>query len=620
MKKFYTLLCLALTGLLAFSASAAQITINFNVDDPARVAIEIEYEAVQGLVAGDNPLTFDAYSTVKISAVNGATLESVTEENGLYTPYISGNSTTMYPGANLDGARFLIVTKGSEDVRTASLKLDVDKASAIKAVFDETSYEPELSDGANTVKYDPVKEKTLKIYSSVSAQMPLYSVTLEGATTGSLSQRGNVWFLALPTDGTLSVKSQFPDKDCTVSFAFSEGAEGFVKKVTKDSADGETVEIKDGKAVVKAGSVLFIHGDTDNFLLSEYTVDGDQLDFSSPQRLLVKDADIALSFTARAYAAFTATVTVENPEAILARYGSNMTPGATIELIPGDNTVNLNENRNSLLFVPADAHDFRILSATLNGDPVEPNYSGHIQMSDLRAGDKIVLTTETIVRDINAVVYLDNADENMWTLKDAFGKEIQLSTGYNHLKICAEDNPLSLCEGYGMPYVYANDEPVASSGSFFSKAYKFSLAEGGVAKIYVDTDDEPAFHALSFKGEAFADVDVLLDEITPLTQALGYEVLVGTKVEIAPKDGKKITAKLDDTDLEPADGKYSFIVSGPHTITLQPDGSTGIDSIDATVPAERVIYNLQGIRVKASDASALPAGLYIVDGVKTLVK
>ncbi len=169
MKKFYTLLCLALTGLLAFSASAAQITINFNVDDPARVAIEIEYEAIQGLVAGDNPLTFDAYSTVKISAVNGATLESVTEENGLYTPYISGNSTTMYPGANLDGARVLIATKGSEDVRTASLKLDVDKASAIKAVFDETSYEPVLSDGANTVKYDPVKEKTLKIYSSVSA-------------------------------------------------------------------------------------------------------------------------------------------------------------------------------------------------------------------------------------------------------------------------------------------------------------------------------------------------------------------------------------------------------------------------------------------------------------------
>lgn len=619
MKKLYTLVCLTLAGLLASVASAAPITVTFNVDNPDRVCLEIEY-AEQPLVTGDNAITFDAYSSVQITTKNGAVLESVTEENGLYSPSIWDNKVSMYPGANLDGARFIIVTKGSEDVRTASLSVDVDKASAIKAVFDETSYEASLADGLNTVKYDPEKEKTLKIYSSVSAQVPLYSVTLDGATTGEVSQKGNVYYVSLPCDGTVVIRSQFPDKDCKVSFNFSDDGEGFVTKVTGDTPDGESLDISTGEVVVSAGRVLYIHGDNENFLLTSYKVDGYDANFSSPQRLIVRDADVNVSISAVRYRRFPVTITVDNPSAISARHGSTLYPGAEIDLVAGENTVEINENRNSLLFEASDPHEFKIVSATVNGIAVEPNYDGKVQIADLAEGDVISISTAAIVRDIHAVVYLDNADENLWTLKDAFGNAIELSTGYNHLMLCAEDNPLSLCDGYGMPYVYANDEPVASSGSFFSKSYKFNLSEGGVAKIYVDCDDEPAFHALTFSEEGFEAVDVLADEITPITDRAGYEVLAGTKVEITPKEGNTVSVRLDGNDLESTDGKYVFTVSGPHNIELTREGTSGIEGIEATTKPAGVIYNLQGMRIKAAGTADLPAGLYIIDGVKTLVK
>ena len=618
MKKLYALLGIMLAALFAMKANA--ITITFNVDNPDNVSLEIEY-AEMPLVAGDNPFTFDAYSSVKISAKNGANLVSVKEENGLYDPYLYNNSVSMYPGSTLDGARFIIITKGAEEIRTASLKVNVDKASAVKAVFDETQFEANLADGENTVKYDPENEKTLKIYSSVSAQMPLYKVTLDGATTGSLSQRNNVYFLSLPTDGTLNILSQFPDKDCKVNFTFNEGGQDFVTKVCKDNTDGEELDIAGGSFTVKAGTVLYIYGNTDDYLLSSYAVDGTVLDFHSPQRLIVSDNDVNVNFTATAYAKFNVTVSVDDPEAIVAHIGSFMSLGQEVVLAAGDNTVTVNENRNSLVFEPANVRDYSIASVTLNGVAIESNYAGNVQVADLAANDKIVITTNKVVRDIHTVIYLDNADENMWDLKDASGSNIPLATGYNHIMLAEADNPLTLCQGYGMPYVYANDEPVEASGSMFNKSYKFSLSQGSVAKIYVAADEEPAFHALTFTGNGFALADVLADEITPVTIAAGYEVLDGTKIDITAKKGKKIYAKLDGEDLAAGeDGKYSFTVSSNHNIELTDDETTAVADVDIYLPAAAVIYTLQGIRVKAADVNSLPAGLYIVNGVKTLVK
>ncbi|MDE6276606.1 MAG: hypothetical protein K2M06_00680 [Muribaculaceae bacterium] len=614
MKKIYTFMMALIALLLPLAADAATVTLN--IDDPSRVAIEVNREPYAGtLVAGDNTIE-SFYITVK--ATPGNVLLAVDWENGSYTIPVENNEASF--GTFTQGAKYFIKTKSAAEAQSSVVKLDIDKASAVRASIDETSRMLELKDGLNEIKYDPQTEKTVKIYSAVSAQMPLYSVTIEGGMS-RLEQRGNVYFLSLPCEGTVKVVSQYPDKDCKINFSFTPGSEGFLKKVTLDSSTGEEVPVVNGTATVKAGSVVYLHGDKENYLLYSYKVDDYDISFSDPQRLLVLDKDINVSFDAAKYVEFNISLTIDRPEAIIARYGSTLYPGEVFALEAGENTVVLNENKNSILIAPADAHNYRIVSVKHEGMDIEPNYDGKYQIADLASGDKVVITTEAIVRELHAVIYLDNADENLWTLKDASGAEIALHSGYNHLMVCAEDNPFSLTDGYGIPYVFVNDEEVNYSGSMFSKTYRFNLVDGSVAKIYVDTDDAPDFHALTFSQEGFQAVDVLADEMTPITRHAGYEVLAGTKVQITPHADMKVSAKLDGEDLEAdEDGKFAFTVSGPHNIELVAEPTSGIAGIEAAPAEAGAIFNLQGMRLRGADLKTLPAGLYIVDGRKVLVK
>ena len=52
------------------------------------------------------------------------------------------------------------------------------------------------------------------------------------------------------------------------------------------------------------------------------------------------------------------------------------------------------------------------------------------------------------------------------------------------------------------------------------------------------------------------------------------------------------------------------------------DGSTGINKVKAenTIHASKGIYNINGVRLNATSADELPAGLYIIDGKKVVVK
>ena len=52
------------------------------------------------------------------------------------------------------------------------------------------------------------------------------------------------------------------------------------------------------------------------------------------------------------------------------------------------------------------------------------------------------------------------------------------------------------------------------------------------------------------------------------------------------------------------------------------DGTTGINKVKAenTIHASKGIYNINGVRLNATSADELPAGLYIIDGKKVVVK
>ena len=78
MKKFYSLLLLAVAGLLSFSASA-QVNLTIKVDDPSKVVVSTGYSerTPLELVAGENPITVAYYEQLNFEAVDGYLLDKV---------------------------------------------------------------------------------------------------------------------------------------------------------------------------------------------------------------------------------------------------------------------------------------------------------------------------------------------------------------------------------------------------------------------------------------------------------------------------------------------------------------------------------------------------------------
>jgi len=618
MRKIYTLCVLLLISLMYSAASA--FTITFNVDNPDNVRIEVSYSEIE-LQAGDNPVEFaSSYTSIEISGKNGCKVTATAPDGTLInTDYFFFSSEALYGGKTIT-----VTSQTPEEFRTGTVNVNIDKASAVKIGVQKSSssvsYYPELTDGDNTIYYEPDVDKMLRIYSSVSAQVPLYSVTVVNGTTVPVLLN-NVYEIPLPCDGDVVVRSVFPEQACTVTLNMTEGIEGFVKKITKDTPDGEEVDFSSGSFSVNAGTVLYIYGNSDDYLLSSYMVDGEEVPFSSPQRLIVVDKDITLSFDGFKYNQYDITINVDNPSYIVARFGTKLDPGAEIPLDAGTNIVSVSENNPFILITVSDAHDYKITSLKCNDVSVEPDYSGTYTVEARNAADAIEISTAEIVRDLKAVVYLDEANGD-FKLVDSFGYEVKLNTGYNHIYFCKEDTPFKLSPtGFynTSAFVYSNDQVVSDNGGFGSgRVYSINASDGSVVKIFAVASEEPQWYTVNFDGSGFDDVDVIADEIRPVADRVGFETLVATKIEIVPKDGKVIeSVTVDGEPLTASDGKYEFTVSGNHSVMFS--STTAIHEIQAEDAVVKSVYNLQGIRVNKA-ADQLPAGIYIINGKKVLVK
>ena len=115
-----------------------------------------------------------------------------------------------------------------------------------------------------------------------------------------------------------------------------------------------------------------------------------------------------------------------------------------------------------------------------------------------------------------------------------------------------------------------------------------------------------------------ADGSIAFGENEPVSLVLGgfIEATAGINPETSHISGGILTADID----------VMWINSGgdapvPIYVRFVSDGTSGIDGVTVQpAKAARGIYTISGRRVNATDTTALPAGLYIVDGKKTLVK
>lgn len=619
MKKSYLQIIMTLLAfILPFGTEAAKVTFNF--DDPSRINFYFnnygDYKLYEGdLVPGDNVI--ECYN-IKISAKEGYILDKVLMTNDTWAQDypIEINNNSCENGFFSD-SYVKVITKVQEEAQTESLVMNVDKASAVTVSVTETGRIINLVDGTNTITYDPSTEKQLKVYNSLSANLPLYSVTAPNSQS-SVVKNGNIYNVNLPCTGPVNVVSQYPKKDCYINFTFAPGSEGFVKKITKDTSDGEEVQMVDNKVKVNAGTIVYIHGNTDDYNITSFTVDGSSVSWEDPFRIIVLEKDVNVAISSTKYMEAVVYITVEDASMVMARYGSIMYPGEEIKLVNGKNEVSINANKNVMFFDTANPTLYKLVKVTVDGEELESAYDGKMPTDYLYGGENIVVTAEKRVRDLEAVVYLDDEAAMDWNFVSIINQKYDLTSGYNRIKFCEDDNPFIIKGGKNSIYVYLDDDDVKG----FDSGYMVNLGKGSVLKIFAAKESEPQFYTLTFAEKGFDNVSIKADEVNIVKQRLGYQYLEDTKIEITPTDTQVKGVTLDGEALKAGEGNvYTFKVSGAHNIEFVTDenpdaGVEGIEAEDGFV----VIYNLNGLRVNPDKLNECPSGVYIINGKKVFLK
>ena len=92
---------------------------------------------------------------------------------------------------------------------------------------------------------------------------------------------------------------------------------------------------------------------------------------------------------------------------------------------------------------------------------------------------------------------------------------------------------------------------------------------------------------------------------------------------VATIDGEQKIVKGSTNSTLPATCAYftnSGTMEDAYAIRLEGEEITGINAINNGVAEDGAVYNLQGVKVSDTSMKNLPAGLYIMNGKKFIIK
>ncbi len=503
---------------------------------------------------------------------------------------------------------FRIRTSASTDARSAACTVNIDEPSRV--LLKRKGEVVDLVPGANTVKFDRNTEAEIEIE---PVGKPLYRVT-----KGDTEIKTDYRYIIPVTDGdVINIEANYPDTPCAVKFVLiGNGASDFITEVDVDGRPEFNWRDKD--FTVKCGTELKLKGNTNEYEVLSFTINGKSAMFSNPTTILItEDAD--LIFQVRKYASFLMTINVDDPSHVTA-YRGHVGNNDPFVLEAGDNVVEVTRNTPIVSFVPAEGYYIETL--VVNDDEYADDELNVIpvRVGMLTDDDVIALTTKAIVRDLKAMIYIENleASADYFTLKRSDLSVVEgLHEGYNELAFYTRDNLFRFETGGPVDaHFYVNGQVQEPAPGGFT--YTPELTDGDVVKVYFG--DEPATHTVTFNvPESLVDgVNVVTDHTTPVSALSDLSVLHNSHIMISlPKDADA-TVRLDNKALEPdAKGTYSFAAVNDHVVHIDAS-STGIEDVTAPAADARV-YNLQGIPVATSD-QPLPAGVYIIGGKKVMIK
>lgn len=615
MVKFYKSVMALMLSIVALAANAVNITIN--VDNPDRVKVSIAYEE-KNIVAGDNSFSVDEYTQVVIEAKAGALLQSVARTSDGSSEYVTNmTSCNLYVSSYNEGETWTVTSGLESDIRSGVCHVTVDDASKVRIQRSGTYSEVTLSDGLNEVRYIPGTETQLMIASSAYGT-PLYKVTHNGAT---IEPQYNTWYVDLIGNDEIEILANYPDIDIPVHFTYAdEESKGFITGVTVDAAQADNYN--DADFSVKAGSAITISGNTSDYSLDELTVNGTPVTYFYGSHTFTVTEETTISVKAHKFGTITATLNIDTP-ANMKIYRGYSYNGQLIEgLVSGANTIEVSETNTTISIVP-ESGCFITSITDGDGQSYYADYSGSYTVS-LKDGMTLDIISGAITRDSKAIVYVDDraaaAQYFSFTRNDR--SEVALQSGYNTVDFYSGDNPMGL-SWYGAPYanVYLNDETVSPMYEN-STSYQVSFNDGDVLKIYLASNPKTCDVTFTVGGDITSGgISVKRDIVKEVEDwANGFSVLQGTQVDITAEN---VSVTVNGSTVEPADGVFTFTVNGKTEVAIAKP--TAINDIRAgETNAACDVYNMQGVKVLGNADNAavsnLPAGIYIVNGKKVVVR
>ena len=631
MKKIYSFFAVALIALFSFSANAT-ISITVNLDNADAVTVTTsganygDPEVEVPVETGDNVFTSEddtAYIRYNIIPKDGYAITSIVDENGTALSGFYGGTAYVYLYSYYSGKHWYVSTMNLEEARTASFTMTVDDPSLVTATLSGTKSRLDVQEGTVTYKFAPDVENVLTLFSQ--GDKNIYSITKndEPIPVDSYSVQ-----IPLEDGCNIVVQAQWPDIPCSVSLQYDH--EATPNLITGAAVNYENVDLVDDSFSCQLGDEVAVYMNSNDYNVTGIKINGEEQNMSyfyGNLYFTVSQEENVVEITAAPYGTITAIVNVTCKDAFSV-YKQYQSPENLVEIVEGENIIELSQKNNSISYSVNPGYE--LVSATKTEgdlDPIDISNSPYIY--DITDGMVINLVGQAEVLDSHAVIWVDDmsAASYYFSFENAkrFNYATSMENGYTEFDFSENSyNPFGL--GWAgdniQKFVFLNGEaknPNYEGGSFWN----LTIADGDVVKAFVAA--EPVNCTVSIDAEEGVATEVTVDRISPVTDwSEGISCFNGTEVAIVASledPDKTVVVTLNDESLVAGeDGKYVFVVENVTNSVSITTTTSGVKSMisDKTVSP---VFNLQGIRVANSDdLNNLPAGVYVVDGKKVVVK
>ncbi len=584
MKKSFILTVLLMVVALV-PMQAFNVTVN--VDDASKLTLYLGSSA-QSLTNGDNVLDVKTGDRLYFSANTGFVLKQV--NNGTSDEYISSltSCSVSLDESKHDGAKWVVTTATLDEVRTAVCKVTVDDASKVTLGTSGTYSKLNLENGVNNVKFVPGVESPLAV-SAKDSNTSLYSVTRNGTSVAAAygSYRIDV------VDGDeINIVANYPNIDYAVKFNLSEKAGGFITEVLVNNVP--VTNYLDDNFTVKVGSKVTIKGNTNDYKLESFNVNGSDIDFYGSYEFKIT-ATSTVNIVAHKYGNMTAHVNIDDASHVTVYKGYSYY-GNKADVKTGLNDVEIPESAPILCIAANDG--FRLVSVT-DGTTEYTDRDGFSEVN-VKAVDgmNLTVTTAALVRDKKAVVYVEDADApSMMRFMRKDYTQQKLATGYNTIEFYDGDSPFNTSV-YGTTSlnVYKNDELVTPPYAG-AQSYSLTLADNDVVKLFFTKTPAKVEANITVDGDA-EKLNVTKDRIVSVTNfASALSCLEGTEVAFSTADGYAIKAiDMNGTAVTAeTDGSYKVVVNSNSIINVKVAVASGIGSVTTSAQKGADVYTVAGV-------------------------